>query len=109
KKTPLERAARLCRNSLVSDRLRRHEHRAPKHTFGKTPQVVTRAIQNRRNRRSAGLVPWPSATALVSQQYGLLSGDAMIVAVMQHYGLTNLATHDDDFDRVPWLNRDAPV
>lgn len=50
-----------------------------------------------------------SAAALVSQQYGLLSGDAMIVALMQQFGLTNLASHDDDFDRVPWLTRYAPV
>lgn len=50
-----------------------------------------------------------STAALASQQYGLLSGDAMIVAIMQDYGLTNLASHDDDFDRVPWLARYAPV
>jgi predicted nucleic acid-binding protein len=50
-----------------------------------------------------------SAAAAVSQQHGLLSGDAMIVALMQQFGLTNLASHDDDFDRVPWLTRYAPV
>lgn len=50
-----------------------------------------------------------SAAALVSQQYGLLSGDAMIVAMMQHFALTNLASHDDDFDRVPWITRYSPA
>lgn len=39
----------------------------------------------------------------------MTSGDAMIVAIMQHFGLSNLASHDDDFDRVPRLNRYAPV
>lgn len=49
-----------------------------------------------------------AGTAL-SQRYGLLSGDALIVAVMQHHHLTNLASLDDDFDRVPTLTRYAPV
>jgi predicted nucleic acid-binding protein len=44
-----------------------------------------------------------------SQQYGLLHNDALIVAVMQANGLTNLASEDDDFDRVPGLTRYAPV
>ena len=50
-----------------------------------------------------------STAAAVSQQYGLLSGDALIVAVMQDHGLTNLASNDADFDRVPGLTRYAPV
>src|SRR5258706_3928559 len=40
------------------------------------------------------------AAAAVSQQTGLLSNDALIVAVMQAHGLANLASHDADFDRV---------
>jgi predicted nucleic acid-binding protein len=44
-----------------------------------------------------------------SQQYGLLHNDALIVAVMQANGLTNLASEDADFDRVPGLTRYAPV
>ncbi len=47
--------------------------------------------------------------ALISQQTGLLSNDALIVAVMRANGLTNLASHDADFDRVPGLTRYAPV
>jgi predicted nucleic acid-binding protein len=46
---------------------------------------------------------------LVSQQHGLLHNDALIVAVMQAHGLTNLASHDADFDRVPGLTRFAPA
>ncbi len=49
-----------------------------------------------------------SAT-VISQQAGLLSNDALIVAVMQANKLTNLASHDADFDRVPGLTRYSPV
>lgn len=48
------------------------------------------------------------ATA-ISQHTGLLRNDALIVAVMQQHGLTNLASNDDDFDRVPGIARYAPV
>jgi predicted nucleic acid-binding protein len=53
--------------------------------------------------------PLVSAAAVVSQQFGLLSGDALIVAIMQDRGLTALASHDADFDRVPGLSRYAPA
>ena len=49
------------------------------------------------------------AGALVSQQTGLLTNDALLVAVMQAHGLSNLASHDSDFDRVPGITRYAPV
>ena len=45
----------------------------------------------------------------ISQQIGLLSNDALIVAVMRANGLTHLASHDADFDRVPGLTRYAPA
>ena len=45
----------------------------------------------------------------LSQQFGLLSNDALIVAVMQAQGLTNLASADPDFDRVPGITRYAPA
>lgn len=35
--------------------------------------------------------------------FGLLAGDALIVAMMQRHGITHLATNDDDFDRVTGL------
>jgi predicted nucleic acid-binding protein len=50
-----------------------------------------------------------SAGTVMSQQLGLLTGDAMIVAVMKQYHLTDLARNDADFDRVPGLTRYAPV
>jgi predicted nucleic acid-binding protein len=50
-----------------------------------------------------------SAAAAISQQHGLLSGDALVVAVMREHGLVNLASHDADFDRVHGLTRYAPA
>jgi len=50
-----------------------------------------------------------SAGAALSQQYGLLTGDALLVAIMQHHHLSDLASLDSDFDRVPGVTRYAPV
>ena len=44
-----------------------------------------------------------------SRQHGLLTNDALIVAVMQASGLTSIASHDADFDRVPALTRYTPA
>lgn len=49
------------------------------------------------------------AATNASRQFGLLSGDALIVAVMEANGLTHLASSDADFDRVPGLTRYTPV
>ena len=49
------------------------------------------------------------AAAAVSRQTGLLTNDALTVALMQANGLTRIASHDTDFDRVPGLTRYAPV
>jgi predicted nucleic acid-binding protein len=53
--------------------------------------------------------PQVEAATLLSQQFELLTGDALILAVMQANALTNLASNDTDFDRVPGLTRYAPV
>lgn len=45
----------------------------------------------------------------LSRAHGLLSGDALILAVMQSHGLAALASSDADFDRVPGITRYAPV
>ncbi|MEX2170636.1 MAG: PIN domain-containing protein [Pirellulales bacterium] len=45
----------------------------------------------------------------INQQFGLLSNDALIVAIMQAQSLTAISSHDTDFDRVPWIVRYAPV
>jgi predicted nucleic acid-binding protein len=45
----------------------------------------------------------------LSRTHGLLSGDALLVAMMQSHGLTKLASNDADFDRVPGITRFGPV
>lgn len=45
----------------------------------------------------------------LSCQHGMLSGDGLIVAVMQSQSLTLLASNDGDFDRVPGITRYAPL
>ena len=50
-----------------------------------------------------------AAAAAITQQVGLLSGDALVVAVMREHGLVNLANHDADFDRVPSVRRYSPA
>jgi predicted nucleic acid-binding protein len=42
------------------------------------------------------------------QAYGLLTNDALIVALMRANSWTNLASEDDDFDRVPGITRYSP-
>jgi predicted nucleic acid-binding protein len=49
------------------------------------------------------------AATLCSEQFELLTGDALIVALMRQQGLSKIATEDADFDRVPGLTRYAPV
>lgn len=39
----------------------------------------------------------------LSAEHGLLTSDAIIVALMRRHGLAHLVTNDDDFDRVPGL------
>jgi predicted nucleic acid-binding protein len=53
--------------------------------------------------------PTVEAATRLSQQHELLTGDALVVAVMRQQGLTALASADADFDRVPGLTRYAPV
>ena len=45
----------------------------------------------------------------LSRTHGLLSGDALILAVMQTQAVTNLASGDADFDRVSEITRYAPL
>jgi predicted nucleic acid-binding protein len=53
--------------------------------------------------------PLLEAAVLICKQQELLVGDALIVATMQANGLTNLASNDADFDRVPGITRYAPT
>lgn len=49
------------------------------------------------------------AAVTLCQQVGLLTNDAIIVAIMRAHGLNKIASIDADFDRVPGLTRYAPV
>jgi predicted nucleic acid-binding protein len=55
---------------------------------------------------SPAIVP---TIAALSQQIGLLTNDAAVVAIMQSSGLTKIASNDPDFDRVPGITRYAPT
>jgi predicted nucleic acid-binding protein len=45
----------------------------------------------------------------LSCQYGLLTNDALVIALMQRQGLTHVASNDADFDLVPSITRYAPI
>ena len=49
-----------------------------------------------------------ATAAALSRQNGLLTNDAIILALMQAHGLTHLASHDAHFDSVPAITRYAP-
>ncbi|HUY87925.1 MAG TPA: PIN domain-containing protein [Pirellulales bacterium] len=49
------------------------------------------------------------AAAAVTQRCGLLTNDAIVVAVMQAHKSANLASNDGDFDREPSITRFAPA
>ncbi len=40
---------------------------------------------------------------VMRERHGLLTNDSLILAAADSYGITCLATRDDDFDDVPWL------
>jgi predicted nucleic acid-binding protein len=40
---------------------------------------------------------------LMRERHGLLTNDSLLLAAADSYGITNLATRDDDFDDVEWL------
>jgi predicted nucleic acid-binding protein len=45
----------------------------------------------------------------LTRQFGLLTNDALVIAVMQDHALPHLASQDSDFDRVPGITRYGPV
>ena len=90
----------------ISSRLRKHAHEIQKLTgFQQAIQEIPR-LGVQVTSITSDLV---QAATGISRQYGLLSGDALIVVVMQANGLTHLASHDADFDRVPGITRYAPA
>lgn len=90
----------------MANRLRRHPAEVQQLKAFKV--ALDRICQSR-----VQILDVPMATlqnaAAISQQTGLLINDGLIVALMQQHGLTRLASHDADFDRVPGLTRFAPA
>jgi predicted nucleic acid-binding protein len=89
----------------IARRLRQHP--AQVQQLAGFHQAVERVLQSRIQILT---IPAPliAAAAGLSRQTGLLSNDALIVAVLQASGLTKLASSDHDFDRVAWLTRYEP-
>jgi predicted nucleic acid-binding protein len=90
----------------VANRLRRHPNEVQQ-------LVVPRRAIDEISAARVGVLPITvqhvSRAVDLSRQFGLLTGDALIVAVMQAHGLSSLASLDADFDRVPGITRYAPV
>jgi predicted nucleic acid-binding protein len=90
----------------IGQRLRRHPDEIKK--LAKSRQALDEII-----RLGIQVVPVNAHHVLLAgdlgRLHGLLSGDSLIVAVMQSHGLTRLASNDADFDRVPGISRYAPV
>lgn len=89
----------------IAQRLRRHWqeiHNLP--TF----RLAVEEIRKSRIDVHSVHVDLVAEATTISQQFGLLSNDALAVAIMQHHALVDLASNDSDFDRVPWIRRYAP-
>ena len=80
--------------------------------LGEHPEVIKRLVEYPLAMERLGIVPMTilpvddqllRSAAHLAVQHGLLTNDALIVALMQRHDLTNLATNDDDFDFVPGL------
>ncbi|GMU21552.1 MAG: hypothetical protein AMXMBFR13_16450 [Phycisphaerae bacterium] len=80
--------------------------------LGKHPEIIKRLVEYPQAMERLGVVPMtilPVDEALLRRaaclavQHGLLTNDAMIVALMERHGIGHLATNDDDFDSVPGL------
>lgn len=78
--------------------------------LGKHPEIITRLVEYPQALDRLSVVPMnvlsideqllreASGLAVL---HGLLTNDALIVALMHRHGLIYLVTNDDDFDRVP--------
>src|SRR5205823_2239283 len=81
----------------IAQRLRKHAAEIPKLN---TYRQAVHAVPQMGIRVLPVTLDLVLSAADISQKYGLLSGDALVVAAMLAHGLKNLASHDADFDRV---------
>lgn len=90
----------------IAQRLRTHPGQVQK--LSRFRQAVEQVPQSRI--RMLTVAPGTvAAAAAISQQTGLLTNDALVMAVMREHGLGNLASQDSDFDRVAGLMRYGPA
>src|SRR5262249_14141378 len=90
----------------IANRLRRHPNEVRQLTSHR------QAIDSIPNLRIQVLMVPPaliSTACAMSQTTGLLSNDALLVAIMQANALDKLASEDSDFDRIQGLIRYAPA
>lgn len=90
----------------VTTRLRRH--RGVIQTLTRFRSAIDGILQSRIQAVTI-TGPLMARAAAICQQFDLLTNDALIVAVMQAHALTNLASHDAEFDRVPGITRYSPA
>jgi predicted nucleic acid-binding protein len=90
----------------LAARLRKHHSEIPKLSQYQQALVKIGQIGIRVLSVSEQLVV---TAATHCQQFELLVGDALIVAVMRQQGLSHLASKDSDFGRVPGITRYAPA
>ncbi len=90
----------------MANRLRRHPGEVQRLTAYR--QASIQISQSRIQVLAIPVGVFVAATA-ICQQTGLLINDALIIAIMQANGLTKLASHDADFERVPGITRYAPI
>jgi predicted nucleic acid-binding protein len=89
----------------IGNRLRTNPHEVQK------LNLFRRAVEQIAQSRLQILMVAPPtlvAAVVLCQQLGLLTNDAITVALMQAQGLTKVASSDTDFDRVPGITRYAP-
>jgi predicted nucleic acid-binding protein len=90
----------------IANRLRRHPVEVQQLVV---PRRAVDELDGARVKALPVLAAQVSSAVEMSRQFGLLSADALLIAVMQDNGLTALASLDADFDRVPGITRYSPV
>jgi predicted nucleic acid-binding protein len=90
----------------IGNRLRTNPHEVQKLSLFR--QAVEQILQSRLQLLTI-TQPVLAAAVAVCQQVGLLTNDAVTVALMQAHALFKVASSDADFDRVPGITRYAPA
>jgi predicted nucleic acid-binding protein len=90
----------------IAQRLRRHPIEVQRLTAFR--QAIEKVMRSQIVILNVSATVTKDATA-VSQQTGLLSNDALIIAVMQANNLSKLASSDSDFSRVMGISLYTPA